>query len=502
MKIILGPPGTGKTTKLLSLVEYYLDKGVPPDRIGYFAFSRRAAHEAVTRAKDKFKLEKNAFPYFRTLHSLAFKQMGINAKNLVTSEHYDEISRWLKIPKFNSMMDAEDGPFVDFGYGDKYLQTMFMARTCMVPLKDMYHQSEASLYVNWSELEWVNRCYDEFKKRRQLYDYTDLLEQFVAHELAPRLEVAFIDEAQDLSPIQWQMAHLIERCAEETYIAGDDDQAIYRWAGADVDYFIRLDGEVSVLDRSYRIPSSHHEVSQNLINRIASRRQKIFQPKDERGVVQWHSDSMSVDLAEGTWLLLGRTKAMIRRLEEEVTVKGHLFTTKLNSNDKNDIPLAIEAWERLRGGGEATVDEVRLVYKYMERSQVAHGFKTMPNADESRTYTIRDLTNDFGLLHSDPWASGLKRIPESTRVYLEACEKRGENVGSKPRIHISTIHGAKGAEADNVLLLTDFNPPNERRIRFNKHLLDDEKRVFYVGLTRAKSELHLIHPMRTEGFRI
>ena len=47
MHIILGPPGTGKTTKLLTLVEEFMDRGVPPDRIGYFSFTRQAAIEAI-----------------------------------------------------------------------------------------------------------------------------------------------------------------------------------------------------------------------------------------------------------------------------------------------------------------------------------------------------------------------------------------------------------------------------------------------------------------------
>ena len=72
MNIIIGPPGTGKTTRLLSLVEGELDKKVSSEDIGYFAFTNRAADEAKSRANIKFNLDNNSLPYFRTLHSLAF----------------------------------------------------------------------------------------------------------------------------------------------------------------------------------------------------------------------------------------------------------------------------------------------------------------------------------------------------------------------------------------------------------------------------------------------
>jgi DNA helicase-2/ATP-dependent DNA helicase PcrA len=76
-KIIFGPPGTGKTTRLLSIVEEELARGVPPDRIAYLAFTRKAAQEAVERAGNKFNLTKKELIWFRTIHSFVFKIMNI-----------------------------------------------------------------------------------------------------------------------------------------------------------------------------------------------------------------------------------------------------------------------------------------------------------------------------------------------------------------------------------------------------------------------------------------
>ena len=74
--IVLGPPGTGKTTTLLNKVDDYLKK-TDPDKIGYFAFTKKAANEARDRAIRDFNLTEDDLPYFRTLHSLAFRKLGL-----------------------------------------------------------------------------------------------------------------------------------------------------------------------------------------------------------------------------------------------------------------------------------------------------------------------------------------------------------------------------------------------------------------------------------------
>ena len=108
----------------------------------------------------------------------------------------------------------------------------------------------------------------------------------------------FIDEAQDLSLIQWEMVRSMWDNAEKTYIAGDDDQAIFKWAGADVDHFIALKEEVNnikVLDQSYRIPGGPiHELSQKIINKVQNRFDKDYKPRTEHGILRRYSDVTQV----------------------------------------------------------------------------------------------------------------------------------------------------------------------------------------------------------------
>ena len=105
--IVLGPPGTGKTHTLLEKVEEYL-KNTDPDKVGYFAFTRKAANEARDRAMNKFNLTEDDLPYFRTLHSFAFRRLGINKQDVMQKSHYEAFGKEIRIPIDYNEYDEED----------------------------------------------------------------------------------------------------------------------------------------------------------------------------------------------------------------------------------------------------------------------------------------------------------------------------------------------------------------------------------------------------------
>ena len=74
---IFGPPGTGKTTRLIEIVQQELDSGTPPERIAVVSFSRKAAEEARERAAVKLNMDVEQMVWFRTLHSFAFQMLSL-----------------------------------------------------------------------------------------------------------------------------------------------------------------------------------------------------------------------------------------------------------------------------------------------------------------------------------------------------------------------------------------------------------------------------------------
>lgn len=494
---VFGPPGTGKTTYLLNVVEQALDSGVHPTRIGYFAFTRKAATEARDRAISKFP-HLNAdtdFPWFRTLHSLAYRCLAITNKDMMSPEDYAEFAKEAGLEIAVAEGEEEFNVKVDH----PILTEINIARIKDLDLRQHYNASQMG--IEWHHFEYVERSYRHFKEARGLFDFTDLLEKVLEQpERLPRLKSLIIDEAQDLSSLQWRLVRALAERAENAYLAGDDDQAVYTWAGADVESFLTFPGNVRVLEQSYRVPGRIHVLADSIVHRIRRRQPKTWRAREDGGHIAYYNDFQHVDVCAGEWLVLASTNYMLTEMHDWLKSQGLLFERHGHRSIPEAVLSAVLGWEALRKGREVPFNTVKTIYKYLGAGAVKHGHKGLRTADPAVPYTMDLLRSEHGLLADGIWHEVLEKVAEDKRNYIIALLRRGVKLTGKVPIKLSTIHGAKGGEADHVLLLSDLSPKFAREYEHNS---DDINRLLYVGVTRAKQSLHIVLPRNGQkGFRL
>ena len=454
---IFGPPGTGKTTTLLNMVDKALAEGTPPERIAFLAFTRKAANEARDRAAERFNLDpRKDLIFFRTLHSMALTMSDIRPEQVMQEANYLELGGAIGVELGSQRNTAieEDVPSM-VASSDPILGLINLARLRKVELRKQYNES--GIEEDWNLVQFVDKCLRDYKDKLGLFDFTDMLQHFAegGSKFCPKFDLCFLDEAQDLAPLQWDIAHLLDKNSKKMYCAGDDDQAIYRWAGADVEHFINLPGGSETLSQSYRIPRRVHEVAERVVRRITSRFPKVYLPKDEPGNVRRITGLENLDMGSGDWLILAQARYLLAPVAKDLKSNGYLFNDCGKRSISEKISDAVNGWERLRQGRQIEGKVARIIYSYMST-----GLRV-----------------------------ALDKLPELDRAYVTALLRRGEKFNGKPRITTSTIHSAKGGEAENVVLLTDLSPAADTQFQ---HSPNDTHRLFYVAVTRAKKNLYVV----------
>lgn len=491
---VFGPPGSGKTTYLLNVVDRELEAGVSSARMGYFSFTRKAANEARDRAALKFPqlIPKTDFPYFRTLHSLAYHALAVKPDLIMQPEHYREFAAQAGIEISLSSDEETELAKPD----NPILNEINLARIRGVDLRQ--HYNDSGLDIEWFHFEFVERTYRHYKRSKDLLDFTDLLEMVVQQpERLPSLEVLIVDEAQDLSRLQWQLVEALAAKSQRVFLAGDDDQAVFTWAGADVKSFLSFQGAIKVLEQSYRVPSTVHHLANQVVHRIRQRQPKQWKPRDFEGHVMTYYRFEDVPIDDGQWLILASTNYLLNPVGEWLKRKGLLFERSGLPSIGPTILKAVITWERLRKGYAQFGVDIKGFYRYLNSDIVARGFKTF-KGEEGAPFTLEDLKRDHGLLDAPAWYEALDKIAHDKRDYLTTVLRQGTKLSDGGRIKLSTIHGAKGGEADNVLLLMDLSTKFAKDMQKNG---DDVNRLFYVGITRAKKSLHLVLPkFQDKGF--
>ena len=474
---VVGPPGTGKTRRLLNEVQRYVNKGIPLSRIGYFAFTRKAAGEARDRfLKIKTELTKKDIKYFQTLHSLAFNRLGLKEENVMQDLNYKAIGDTCGIQIKYASYETNNWNGI-FSSDSEYLGLINLARVKQISVLEQLDLNEHLSKIERDKLDAIDKEINNYKKIYNLIDFTDMIQKFLDTNDTPEFDVIFIDEAQDLSLIQWSMINKIEKDTGcDVWVAGDDDQAIFGWAGADVDSFINYDAEEILLKESERVPSSIQKIALDVINRIQDNRiDKQYFPKSETGDIYERYKLSDIDMTTGDWLILTRTKSLLKPIPTYLKKKGLFFNTAQGNSIGKSLYEDIQYWSQLQ--------------------------KRIPLPDIQVQRIKERIKGSMNL--SLKWYDAFDNVSDSQITYMRLLLLNHEDPTKEARIKVSTIHGAKGGEATNVVLFLNETANTIKGAKKSTAKQDEEYRVWYVGITRTMKNLYLIKcPNKSKEFKL
>jgi superfamily I DNA/RNA helicase len=329
-----------------------------------------------------------------------------------------------------------------------------------------------------------------------MIEFYDMIDKFVEEERCPPLDVIFLDEAQDLSPHQWKCFDYIKSNCERGYIAGDDDQTIYGFQGADPNCFMLQEGDRDDQEISRRVPQAVHREAVKILDRLSVRIKKNWVPRDAEGEVHQNMILDELDFSQGHWMILARTNKLLNNISEHFYSLGIRFTGKTNKHLPNDILEVYQIWTRLNQGAVVSAEEAEKVYGYLvaKKGHVARGYSSGKSVQRETSVDLQKLKSDHGLLIEGDWKQ--LHFPEETKEYMQTLLERGDDLMTKPKIQLSTLHGAKGRECENVCLFTDYGVEGQDEFIYRAAYEDPdpEHRLFYVGTTRAKEKLFIMQP--------
>ena len=470
---------THNTRRLIEEVSKELETR-RPEELAFVTFTRKGAEEGLRRVCSKLMFEPEDLPYFRTLHSLTF-----HALNLKGTQMFGRLDQ----RKFNK----------EFGYNvnrcevdtgkvaptrdSLYLDFYDMERSGALTSKQLAEADIEKAYYNQ-----IVRNYEAYKAREEKVDFFDCLIKYVENGEALPVKVAMIDEAQDITALQWKVIDKAFKKAEKIIIAGDDKQSIYAYSGARPDFLIQLSKQFPVehLSKSYRIPYSVYKLSVAITNFIGEKTEQKAEPRMENG------EGMVMQLNELERILNFLDESCIKNDPDKtawyILARNNCF---LEEPKKVLEEALIPYWtaEGFFMGGEI-----------MKRLKDYENFKMegyrdpKKKEDFQRKFGIEDFTQPF--TETNLFTEGRKWVYAS---YIEkyGLKKLEEMCKWNPQVLVSTIHHVKGGEAKNVAIMLDTTRKTKGNVFEN---IDEELRILYVGVTRAKENLFLIDSKNGEGY--
>src|SRR6056297_2964634 len=571
---LFGGPGSGKTTALLDRVEELIESNddLEVRDILVVSYTRAAAAEIRERLAERLDMTPRALRgNVSTMHAKAYDLLNLSRGDVVGENDKEEFCEEYGLEFEDEYEGSRRRSARSTTLGNKVIATSQWLQRTRRDVGDWYdvpfqwnvekvrlppeidpNAQEGNKYTpTWPsdddriDIPEAIRAWRNYKGEHGLVGFADMLERVKQRSLLPNVDYLVIDEFQDITTLQYDVFEEWKPHMTQVLIAGDDDQVVYAWQGADPNLLLDADRDHDeILPNSYRLPSKILNVVNREIRHIDRRQEKDLKPRKEGGVVEGVPNASMLELVRnvrytiqedaGSVMVLFRARYQLFQFIEEFIDEGIPFKAltdqRLWTDRLVDYVRAIEAYDadedltllqgrRLAGMLQTSAfgsNERDEFYEFLEEKEEAadtEDLAEVPLAPE-------DVKNFAPFIPDPASADDMVRKVTSFQRKSIAAYFGGNYHGQDPNlVRVGTIHSAKGREADHVFVGTDLTEKVVEQMaatvtgreetdvdddelpdggEFTKRtdpvplLTDNERRVFYVGMSRARERLVLL----------
>lgn len=502
--LVLAGPGSGKTRvivqRLINLLKQY-----PYAKVLSLTFSKAAASEMEQRFKILAKKEYSSV-HFSTIHSLCYTILRRGwptepLPGLVTSQKMQIIKKIFHQVNNENISDTE-------------------AEMLISAISRSRNNSQQNFDIGGVQIKNFNKIcknYAEYKKKRNLIDYDDMI--FYAKNMlisnsqqcsywANHYDFIQVDEAQDLTGTQFDIISKLSP-NRNIFVVADDDQSIYGFRGADpaclTDFQKKFPDCIKYyLNDNYRCSAEIVNFSSNIIAQNSNRFIKEPVAKNENpGKIEILHTTDSC--CQGKYILLtisesklsGTFGILYRNNRSALSVAAVLIY--------NNLSFHISGGTYIFSREYVNLFIIECIKEQVQHEKPSAIFKRLVDCGfrkkciSKRKMTDPDIENvdtvlDF--LHTVcNLCSTFDQVRQLIQSVSDTCicgEYKGDILPEK-EIFLSTIHSSKGLEYDAVFVIDIIKDEFPGKSSTSGKLLEEERRLFYVAITRAKVELYLLY---------
>lgn len=559
---IYGGPGSGKTNYLIERILNDISHPNDVSNYGMVTFTKAGAREARQRVQHKLGLsDDTTLTYFKTVHAMCYALLYLKdgsvantteriafakSKGMTLSNTKDldinDMETFMLEQEFKTPGDILFGIYDWCSARNIDPVTEYTKCPVMRYARSRFTEETVKEFVEgWSSFKadgW--KAFPSLKREwsERLYDFHDMLREVLVNELAPMVRKWYWDEFQDNYPLLFRIYQMwtSKPWVESVMIAGDPNQTIYTFAGADPSFFM---GQLKTADETIPLTVSHRcaekiMVFANMLLESVPEDQRVKwvmhteKPGglvDDLGYEEVVEVARAYAMAGDSVYILGRTNRQVGDIERKLSMSG-VPNTWLKQEAygggsvwTKSVPRFLDAVGTFMKEDVISVAQLKDLILPMpsgsslEDGIVKFGYKTKLIAGK---YAERGVMRTADLVGRYLWpvtkedvVNRLMRVLREPKpgekyhgVALEKALERPENDGwggyflpfDPHLISIGTMHSGKGREADVEISLTKMPRPTEDAMLHDHSVIYDEIRLNYVASTRARKALYIVNP--------